>query len=320
MPDTSTTANDELRQALISDGSVVCFGFLAYCLLLVVETYPSKNDGSPIREVIDAFGDDAAIVASILSRWKVPTTLTSSPVGEDFYGAKVAKQLRASGLAVDERVKSGVVTPLEVGIVDPSGSRTYFQRRSAEALLALEPPSLAQLSGARMLYVDWYDGPVVPVAIERARSQGVPVFLNLESRYYDNPQLPELLEGTNVCQVSMDEPGAPGEAIEIARTLIDRGTSTALVTMGANGCTVAEKGQAFFIRPPKVKVIDGYGAGAAFSAGVIYGLMLGWSLERVARFATAHSGLKCGVMGNVTFPIEDIQKVAAGLDFRTIDR
>ena len=167
-----------------------------------------------------------------------------------------------------------------------------------------------------MLYVDWYDGPGILGAMERARSQAVPVFLNLESRYYEHPQLPDLLRHTNVCQVSLDEPGATGEATDIARTLIDRGVGTVLVTMGAEGCAVAQSEQAFSIRPPKVRVIDGYGAGAAFSAGIIYGFLHGWPLERAAQFAAAHAGLQCGVAGNAAFPIRRIQRAATNLEIR----
>ena len=224
------------------------------------------------------------------------------------------EQLRASGLAAGPQVKPGLKTPLEVAIVDASGSRTYFQRREPQVLSSLAIPSVAQLSGARMLYVDWYDGPGILGAMERAHSLEVPVFLNLESRYSDNPQLSDLLHHTDVCQVSLDEPEATGEATDIARSLIDRGVRTVLVTMGAEGCAVAQSGQAFSIRPARVQVIDGYGAGAAFSAGVIYSFLHGWPLERAARFATAHAGLHCGVTGNAPFQIRRIQRAAANLE------
>ena len=46
----------------------VCFGFLTYLLLLVVESFPSQNDGAPILEAVDSLGDDAAIIACTLSR------------------------------------------------------------------------------------------------------------------------------------------------------------------------------------------------------------------------------------------------------------
>ena len=175
-------------------------------------------------------------------------------------------------------------------------------------------PSVAQLSGAEMLYVDWYDGPEILSAMERASSLMVPVFLNLESNYHDSPQLIDLLRQTSICQVSLDEPGASGEATDVARSLIDRGVGTALVTLGAKGCTVARSGQAFSIQPPEVEVIDCFGAGSAFSAGVIYGILNEWSLDKAAQFATAYAGLKCGVTGMADFQIESILRVAADLE------
>ena len=318
MPDRSPAADPGQQLVLAPEGDVVCMGFLTYCMLLVVEALPTKNDGAPIRDVVDSLGDDAAIVASILARWKVPTTLVSSPVGDDDYGTKVLDQLKASNMDVEHRLSRGASTPLEVGIVDGTGSRTYFQQRDPRAVAALPTPSIAQLSKARMLYVDWYDGTKVPEAMERARAQGVPVFLNLESRYFGSPELTDLLRFANVCQVSMDEPRASGDPSDIARALLNEGVGTVLITLGAEGCTVAQRNQAFHIRPPEVKVVDGYGAGAAFSAGVIHGLVAGWSLERCARFATAHAGIKCGIAGNARLPVRRVQRVAANLPVRPL--
>ena len=44
-----------------------------------------------------------------------------------------------------------------------------------------------------------------------------------------------------------------------------------LVTLGGEGCLMAQGRQAYCIKAPRVKVVDCYGAGAAFSAGIIYG-------------------------------------------------
>lgn len=314
MPEDFAALDDPHQISPKQASGVVCFGFLTYCLLLVVESFPSQNGGESILEAVDSLGDDAAIVACTLSRWNIPAQLISSPVGDDYYGERVVEQLLASGVVVDPQVRPAQKTPLEVGIVDASGSRTYFQRREHHVMSSLAMPSVAQLSGSRLLYVDWYDGPEILSAMERASSLMVPVFLNLESNYRDSPKLVDLLRHTSICQVSLDEPGASGEATDIARSLIDRGATTVLVTMGSKGCTVAHSGQAFSIRPPEVEVIDGYGAGAAFSAGFIYGILNGWSLDKSAQYATAHAGLKCGVTGIADFPIESILRVAADLE------
>jgi fructose-1-phosphate kinase PfkB-like protein len=116
----------------------------------------------------------------------------------------------------------------------------------------------------------------------------------------------------------MDEPTASGDPADVARSLINQGVGTALVTLGADGCVVAQGQQAFCIRPPKVRVIDGYGAGAAFSAGIIFGLRAGWSLDSSARFASAYAGLKCEAAGIAELPISEVQKAAATLDVRPL--
>ena len=56
------------------------------------------------------------------------------------------------------------------------------------------------------------------------------------------------------------------------------------------------------ITPPDVGVVDGYAAGATFSAGSACGLLRGWGLEESARFATAAASLKCGVVGSCALP------------------
>ena len=293
---------------------MVCFGFLTYCLLLMVDELPPKNGGALVRGSVDTVGDDAAIVASVLTNWRVPTRLISSPVGNDHYGETVTGHLNSWGVDVEHRVRQGLTTPVEIGIVDAGGGRTYFQRRDHSALAALRAPSLHQLSGAGLPYVDWYDGPSVLAATETAVSLGVPVFLNLQSQNGRNPSLSDLMRYATICQVSMDEPGSCGSAVDTARSLINLGTGTVLVTLGAEGCLVAQGRQAYSIQAPRVKVVDCYGAGAAFSAGIIYGFRAGWPLESSARFAAAYAGLKRQEAGIAGLSAAEIQETAATLE------
>ena len=320
MPNNRSGVDASRHPVKALSGDVVCFGFLTHCLLLMVDRLPPQNGGALVLDSVETVGDDAAIVASILTKWRVPTRLISPPVGNDYRGEKVRERLESWGVDVGQRVSHGLPTPFEIAILDPSGGRTYFQRREPSALAGLNAPSAAQLSGADLLYVDWYDGPSVVSAMETAFSQGVPVFLNLESQYNKEPSLSGLLRYASICQVSMDEPGAAGSPCDTARALINQGVGTALVTLGADGCVVAQRQQAYYVRPPSVKVVDCYGAGAAFSAGIIYGLRAGWSLENVARFASAYAGLKCQVTGIAGLPISEIREAAATLDFQPLSR
>ena len=304
--------------AISRSGDVVCFGFLTYCLLLLVDELPPKNGGALVRDSVDTVGDDAAIVASVLTNWRVPTRLISSPVGNDHYGETVTGHLNSWGVDVEHRVGRGLTTPMEIAIVDANGGRTYFQRRDHSALAALQAPSSPQLSGAGLIYVDWYDGPSVLAAMETAVSLGVPVFLNMESQYGRNPSLSDLMRYATICQVSMDEPGSCGSPVDTVRSLINLGTETVLVTLGGEGCLVAQGRQAYYITAPRVKVVDCYGAGAAFSAGMIYGFRAGWPLASSARFATAYAGLKCQAAGISGLSAAEIQETASTLVVRPL--
>ena len=310
----SREPGEDRRSGERLSGKVVCFGFLTHCLLLAIDSLPPPNGGALVNEFVETVGDDAVIIASILTHWGVPAKLVTSPTGDDQYGERVEQHLESWGVNSGRRIVEGYETPLEVAILDADGGRTYFQRRAPSAMANLLPPSAAELSGAGLLYVDWYDGPSVAAASATAYSLGVPVFVNLEAQYGAEGCSSELIAHSEICQVSMDEPDASGSPLDVARSLMERGVGTVLVTMGEQGSLVARGSKAYRVRPAEVSVVDCFGAGAAFSAGAIYGLRKGWPLERVARFATSYSGMKCETAGIAALSIGEIERIAQTLE------
>ncbi len=49
------------------------------------------------------------------------------------------------------------------------------------------------------------------------------------------------------------------------------------------------------VTTPGLSVVDGSGAGAVFSAGLIFAHIQGWALEKCPRFATAAGSPKCSM-------------------------
>jgi ribokinase len=58
-----------------------------------------------------------------------------------------------------------------------------------------------------------------------------------------------------------------------ARLLIDEGVEALAVKLGSKGCYVTDKEESCMVEPFKVNVVDTTGAGDAFDAGFIYGLL-----------------------------------------------
>ena len=283
--------------------------------IMVLDRLPKHNTGALVREFSEFVFDDAAIIACALRQWGVPTGMIGTAVGDDPRGHALANQLEEWGVQGRVRFSKSIRTPMEVNVSDKTGARTYFWHRPAEMLATLDTADLSLLNGARLMYADWYDGEHILRAMDEANRLHVPVFLNLEHGHKD-PQLLEQYAGrVSICQAVTDaaQLGNTRAMLNTARKILKSGIKTALITMAKAGCLVAQGHDAVNVYAPKVKAVDGCGAGATFSAGFAYGYLNGWDLEQSARFATAAASLKVTRAGLQMFPVEEIQSLASRL-------
>jgi 5-dehydro-2-deoxygluconokinase len=72
-----------------------------------------------------------------------------------------------------------------------------------------------------------------------------------------------------------------------AKALRDRGISLAVVKQGPKGVLAVNDGGEVEVAPVPVQVVNGLGAGDAFGGALVYGLLSGWDIGRVMRFANA---------------------------------
>jgi sugar/nucleoside kinase (ribokinase family) len=296
----------------------VGFGMLTPVAIMVVEQLPEHNCGALVKEVSEFVFDDAAIVACLLRQWDLPTAMIGSAVGDDPRGHLLAQQLEEWGVAGEVRFSKEFKTPLEVDVSDDTGARTYFWQREPRVLDTLDTADLKLIEGARMLYVDWYDGDHILRAMDDAIRKNVPVFLNFEHGHTDPELLKRYAGRAMICQAVTDaaQRGKVSPS-EVALKLLENGVQTALITMAEEGCLAVQGEQVIRVGAPHVHVVDGCGAGATFSAGFIYGHLKGWSLEESVRFATAAASLKVTHPGLKMFPIPEIQALS---DRLTVER
>ncbi len=288
--------------------------------IMVVEHLPEHNTGALVKEVSEFIFDDAAIVACLLRQWDVPTGMIGTAVGDDPRGHALANQLAEWGVQGEVRFSKSIKTPWEVDVSDQSGARTYFWQRPPEVLATLDTADLSLLQGARLLYVDWYDGDHILRAMDAAIELGVPIYLNLEHGHADPYILRKYAGRATFCQAVTDAAQRGEESpLEVAQKLVRAGVETALITLAEEGCLALQGEQALRVFAPKVQAVDGCGAGATFSAGYIYGYLNGWDLEASLRFATAAASLKVTRPGLQMFPLPDIQTLAASLDVKRLE-
>jgi ribokinase len=291
----------------------VGFGMLTPVTIMTVDRFPPHNTGAMVKEIKDFVFDDAAIIACCLRQWDVDTGMIGTSLGNDRRGHSLALQLKERGVRGEVRFTDAYETPLEVDVSDRRGARTYFWQRTPEMLDTLDTADLSMLNGARLMYVDWYDGEThITRAMKEANRLGVPVFLNLEFGHKDMNLLKRYARHTTICQAVTDaaQLGKNRSLMMTARKLLNTGIEIALITMASEGCLVAKGKDAIRVFAPKVRAVDACGAGATFSSGFAYGYLQGWSIEQSARFATAAASLKVTRAGLDMFPLEEIQALA----------
>ena len=92
------------------------------------------------------------------------------------------------------------------------------------------------------------------------------------------------------CEVAVGERD-PGRA---AAALLELGVELAVVKQGPDGVLGVRGDESVVVPPVPVEVVNGLGAGDAFGGALCHGLLAGWDLERILRFANAAGAFVAG--------------------------
>ena len=109
------------------------------------------------------------------------------------------------------------------------------------------------------------------------------------------------------CEVAVGETDPDGAA----EALLARGVSLAIVKQGPRGVLARTADERVVVPPHPVEVVNGLGAGDAFGGALCHGLLAGWPLERVLRFANVAgaivaSRLECSTAMPTTAEVEEL--------------
>ena len=130
------------------------------------------------------------------------------------------------------------------------------------------------------------------------------VDVNLRDPWWDRASAREMLRGARWAKLNefeLDElaPAGDNRAERAGALIAEAGLEALVVTRGAEGAELHRSGEPPLVRPAAAAamVVDTVGAGDAFSAVVLAGLLLGWRWERILDRAQALAGAVVGLRG-----------------------
>jgi len=315
--DSGADINEDMPKPL----DVVCFGVLLSLRVATVEEYPRADGGAVILSLIQLIGADAPITSLILDRLGCRVGLISNDVGDDAFGRELLDRFKRTGIVTTVTLLGDVSTPLGLTVVDRDGHSTWFTflSNAVESLLTVDPSLVGKTD---ILYVDAYPQTwqASVRAIDRAIELRVPIFVNL-SDYMPNKELGEL--GRRLQQgVSVIQRSAAGRSIEQAREMAQTSfdsysASLCVITMGRRGVIYTNHSGTYHLPAHAVKVANTTGAGATFSAGLIFGRVQSWPDDEAVAFANALAGLYCSVPNGLScFSATEVLEFAASRDLQ----
>jgi 2-dehydro-3-deoxygluconokinase len=256
-------------------------------------------------------------------------------VGLDQLGELARRTLRAEGVGIDAIRRNSAPTGIVLfeqrlpGLMrvdyhrlGSAGSRLAASDVEAAFAASPAPPRILHVTGVTVA-LGAGAAEAVRVAVRLAKDLGTTVCLdvNHRSRLWPEPLarqlLTELSGNADLVIASEDElglaaPSGEDEASQV-QALLDKGATEVVVKRGADGATVFSAGEVLSLPAKPVTAVDTIGAGDAFVAGYLSGLLDDLPLrERLTRaitlgaFAVANQGDWEGLPVRSELPMLDL--------------
>lgn len=277
------------------------FGLNAVDHIVVVPNFPAFDTKVRLREHKRCAGGQAATAMVALQRLGMKTAYAGR-FGSDDEGQFGLASLSEESVNVDfAEVIPGARNQIAFIIVDESnGERTIIWDRDERVAYSADEAPTEISSLGRVLHIDAHDPPACVRMAQTARAAGTIISSDIDN-VYDG--LPELLPLIDILISSRELPhrltGISDERASLVEMKARYGCAIVGMTLGSRGSLVYHEGQ--FRETPSYDVPGGCrdttGAGDAFHAGFLYGLLRGEDIDTSLKLANATAALKCRSLG-----------------------
>lgn len=245
-----------------------------------------------------------------LSGGELPPPVYNGAVGKDEVGDRYGKIMERSGVHAVLRRKDAM-TGVSLILVTPDGERTMLTHLGACREFGPADLDLDLLSQSRILHLTGYlwdtegQKEAAEQATAAARKAGGRILVSLDiadpfvaSRYGKQfrdwiPGNVDLLFGNREELSQLTGEVMDGQILKRARDLAPK----VVMKTGARGCLACEGDRTASVGTRSLTPMDTTGAGDAFAAGFLHGMLLGRDMEECARGANALASAICCVEG-----------------------
>ncbi len=295
--------------AVIAPGAdVLCAGMLiADVFVPPVDFFPEAGKLTEVNGFVSSPGGCAANTAIALSRLGVHSALAAT-VGHDNQGFALRTNLDLCSVDTSGISVSALHPTSQTVILSVKGEdRRYFHEVGANAALTVSSIK-DSIGNAKVLVIGGYfalpglDTEALVELLSDLQSRGVITVLDIviPSDNDGVAQLEKLLPHIDFFLPNFDEAKeitGKRDPVEQATLFVNLGCTSVVITCGQDGAVYADAQQIIHVKPLPVISVDPSGAGDAFTAGLVVGILQKWPIEQSLRFASAVGGSACRGLG-----------------------
>lgn len=273
---------------------VICIGNVTYDITMLVDDFPTENNKYRTREKIENGGGSAANACYLLGKWNVKPYF-AGVIGRDEFGQKIIKEFKDSNVntkylkALEEKTSLSFILSNK-----KNASRTIISYKNNRNKLGKikEKFDVILLDGEEYeASLDLIDNNSDAITIiDAGRCTDKVVGLAKKCKYL-------------VCSKNFAYSLTEIDNYELMYEKLEHiFKNIVVVTLGKEGTLVRIDGEIIVVPSINVDVVDETGAGDAFHAGFVYGLLQNWDLLKIVEFsnkAGAYATTKMGTKNSL---------------------
>lgn len=245
------------------------------------------------------------------------TVSIQGKVGNDPFGDVVLDFLKKENISADKIARGKENTAFSFIMIPDSGQRRIFNTQGANKTFCLDDVDFDSIKDSKVMHIGGsslmpkLDGAPTIELLKFCKDNNVitsmdPVFKTgiahviVPALPYLDIFLPNTEESEHITRLKKPE--------DQLNFYLDKGVGIAGIKMGEKGALISNGKEKFELGIYGVQVADTCGAGDAFIAGFIYGMLNEWELYTIAKFATA-TAAHCVTSDGATSGVTDADRI-----------
>jgi len=297
---------------------VLCLGiFVADVLAKPIEKIPELGKLELFDEMELHTGGCANNTAIGLARLGISSG-TMGKVGKDGLGDFIIRNLEENKVDTQGMKRSDEAnTSFTFVMIAPNAERSFFHYIGANATLKYEDINFDLIKECKILHIagsflmPGFDGEVTAKVLREAQKLGIMTALDTawDSKGNWLNLLEPCLDYVDIFLPSIEEAKMLTNLTEPARIadfFLNYGIKIVGLKMGIEGSYIRTQDEEIRLPAYKVRTVDTTGAGDAFVAGFLAGIIMGWNLEKTVQLANA-TGAACVTAIGTTAGIKSLE-------------